>query len=373
MLGVFQAILFFSCFYPSPVIFSIAIANQSLILLIEIIRVRNRLVVIRGGNIMIIDKMNIRDDRQFKALTGISFDEFQQLLPVFTENYKELIQERYEDQLDSRQRKPGGGQKGKLPSMEMKLLFILYYWKVYPTFDVLGLQFGLDRSKACTNVHALRPVLQRSLEKLGVLPARKFCSIEELKAAFGDVYDLFIDATERPHCRPQDSEEQKNKYSGKKKRHTVKNTVISTVSKWILFLGYTVAGSIHDYTQFKEEFPVDGSKEEKIKWFEDFAIWLDLGYQGIQSLYEAAEINIPHKKPRKSAKNPSPSLTKEQKVENHMVSQMRVVVEHAIGGFKRFNILVHRFRNHMDDFVDIAVLLAAGLWNWKLKCQGVTY
>jgi len=322
---------------------------------------------------MIIGNMNIRDDRQFKALTGISFDEFQQLLPVFTESYHELIQKRYESQQDLRQRKPGGGQKGKLPSMELKLFFILYYWKVYPTFDVLGLQFGLDRSKACTNVHSLWPVLERNLDKLGVLPARKFCCVEELRVAFGDVYDIFIDATERPHCRPKDQDEQQKKYSGKKKRHTVKNTVISTCSNWILFLGYTVAGSIHDYTLFKQEFPVDGSKEEEIQWFEEFAIWLDLGYQGVKNLYKADEINIPNKKPRKSINNPSPSLTQEQKDQNRIISQMRVVVEHAIGGFKRFNILVQRFRNHLDGFVDIAVLLAAGLWNWKLKCQGVTY
>ena len=322
---------------------------------------------------MIIGNMDIRDDRQFKALTGISFDEFQQLLPAFTESYQELIQERYESQQVLRQRKPGGGQKGKLPIMELKLFFILYYWKIYPTFDVLGFQFDIDRSKACTNVHALWSVLERALDKLGVLPARKFCCVEELRVAFGDVYDLFIDATERPHCRPKDDEEQQKKYSGKKKCHTVKNTVISTLSMWVLFLGYTVAGSIHDYTQFKEEFPVDGSKKEVTKWFEDFAIWLDLGYQGVQNLYQADKINIPYKKPRKSINNPSPSLTKEQKDKNRSISKMRVVVEHAIGGFKRFNILVQRFRNHLDGFVDIAVLLAAGLWNWKLKCQGVTY
>ena len=37
-------------------------------------------------------------------------------------------------------------------------------------------------------------------------------------------------------------------------------TVIATMSKWILFLGYTVAGSIHDYTLFKQEFPIDGDQ-----------------------------------------------------------------------------------------------------------------
>ena len=214
------------------------------------------------------------------------------------------------------------------------------------------------------------PVLERALDKLGVLPARVFSSVE-LQAAFGKVQDLLIDATERPYCRPTNEDEQRKKYSGKKKRHTVKNTVISTLSKWILFLGYTIAGSIHDYTQFKQEFPVDGQKEI-IRWFKDFILWFDLGYLGAQEAYEADAVNMPNKKPRKSKNNLYPSLTEKQKNENSHISRVRVIVEQAIGGLKRFNILIHSFRNHLDGFVDTVVLLAAGLWNWKLKCQGVT-
>jgi len=149
--------------------------------------------------------------------------------------------------------------------------------------------------------------------------------------------------------------------------------VIATLSKWILFLGYTVAGSIHDYTQFKKEFPVDGEMNEVVAWFEDFSLWLDLGYLGAQKTYEAETVNMPHKKPRKSKKNPTPTLTEEQKAENREISRVRVIVEQAISGMKRFNIVIHKFRNHMNDFVDTAVLLAAGLWNWKLKCQGISY
>lgn len=147
--------------------------------------------------------------------------------------------------------------------------------------------------------------------------------------------------------------------------------MIATLSKWILFLGYTVAGSIHDYTRFKQEFPVDEQTDDLGKWFEAFVLWLDLGYLGTQKTYAAQEINMPHKKPRKSKNNPSPALTDEQKAENHEISRIRVVVEHAISGLKRFNIMTHRFRNRLKDFVDTAALLAAGLWNWKLKCQGV--
>jgi hypothetical protein len=149
--------------------------------------------------------------------------------------------------------------------------------------------------------------------------------------------------------------------------------VIATLSKWILFLGYTVAGSIHDYTQFRKEFPVEGEMHEVLAWFEDFILWLDLGYWGTQKTYEAETVNMPHKKPRTSKKNPTPTLTEEQKAENREISRVRVIVEQAISGMKRFNIVIHKFRNHVDDFVDTAALLAAGLWNWKLKCQGITY
>jgi len=318
---------------------------------------------------------DIRNDRQFKALTGMSRTEFEEFLPTFTTAFEELRQETYESQRATRQRKPGGGPKGKLPTMSQKLFFILYYWKVYPCFDVLGFQFDMDGSKACTNVHALWPVLKRALAKSGVLPAREFASVEELRDAFAEISDLFIDATERPHARPQDEEEQRKKFSGKKKRHTVKNTVITTVCHWILFFGLTVAGSVHDYGRFKEEFPLSegAGKEELAAWFEDFVVWLDLGYQGVQKVYAAKRINLPHKKPRKSKTNPHPSLTEEQKAENQEISRIRVIVEQAIGGLKRVGILVQRFRNHTKDFVDEVGIIGAGLWNWKLKCKGSTY
>ena len=92
------------------------------------------------------------DERAFRALTGVSREEFRELLPVFTASYEELLWEAYERNQATRQRQPGGGQKGVLTTMDKKLFFILYYWKVYPTFDVLGDRFGCDGSSACTNV-----------------------------------------------------------------------------------------------------------------------------------------------------------------------------------------------------------------------------
>lgn len=140
----------------------------------------------------------------------------------------------------------------------------------------------------------------------------------------------------------------------------MKNKVMSTVTKWIVFLGGTFSGHEHDYTMLKTEFPPEHP------WFEDIHALLDLGYQGILNDYVGENIEIPHKKPRKSQRNPHPELTSEQKAENRAVSRVRIFVENAIAGIIRFNILGHAFRNHKVYMEDDVIALGAGLWNYLL-------
>ena len=135
---------------------------------------------------------------------------------------------------------------------------------------------------------------------------------------------------------------------------------MSMPDTFIVFLGRTFSGHNHDYSMLKQELPPE------LDWFSDLEVWVDLGYQGILSDYEGELIDIPHKKPRKSKKNPNPELTEEQRAENKAVSQVRIFIEHAIGGMKRFNILVQRFRNRKDNFEDDSVGICAGLWNLNL-------
>ena len=307
--------------------------------------------------------LTIRNERQLKSLTGLSQKQFDNLLLAFSETYSATQQQTYEKRMKSgtRVRKPGGGSKGKLPTMTDKLLFILYYFKSYPTFDVLGSQFDMARSKANSHVHKLSPILYDTLVNLGLMPYRRFETSEDLKDALDGFDQLIIDATERAYRRSQDYEEQKEYYSGKKKQHTLKNTVMSTLEKRIIFLGRTFSGHNHDYKILKEELPPD------IDWFQDINVFVDLGYQGIQSDYRGDEIEIPHKKPRKSKNNPNPSLNKDQQEENKILSKIRIFVEHAIGGIKRYNILVHRFRNRTPHFEDDVIGICAGLWNLALS------
>ena len=146
-----------------------------------------------------------------------------------------------------------------------------------------------------------------------------------------------------------------------KKQPTLKNTVMSLPDKFIVLLGRTLSGHHYDDLMLKQEFPPE------LDWFTDINIRVDLGYLGIRSDYRGDQIDIPTKKPRKSKKNPNPQLSAAQKAANTALSQVRIFIEHAIGGMKRYNILVHVFRNRKADFEDDAIGICAGLWNFALS------
>lgn len=296
-----------------------------------------------------------REERQVKAAIGLSTKQFFILLPIFTmlldvqntENKKNKI-------------KPNNGKVGALKTPTEKLFFILYYLKCYPSIDVLGLNFDMKGSSAHIWLSKLMPIFIKTLAHFNVLPKTEFKTPEEMIEAFKDIETLIIDATERPIQRPQDDEIQEDFYSGKKKRHTIKNTIIASLNFMILYVGRTFFGKNHDYGMLKQEFK-PGSL-----WFSTFNVLVDLGYNGFGNDYKTKNISIPHKKPRKSKNNLNPQLTKEQKDENKKMSSIRIVVEQVIGGMKRLKCVSDRYRNHIPEFKDLFILLAAGIWNFNV-------
>ena len=132
-------------------------------------------------------------------------------------------------------------------------------------------------------------------------------------------------------------------------------------NKLIVFLGRTFSGHNHDYLMLKQEFPPE------LEWFTDLYVRVDLGYLGMKSDYRGEQIAIPTRKPRKSHKNPNPQLNEEQKAANTALSRLRIFIEHAIGGMKRYNILVHTFRNRIEHFEDDVIGICAGLRNLVLS------
>jgi len=246
-----------------------------------------------------------------------------------------------------------------LTSAEQKLLFILYYLKNCPTFDVQAATFGLSRSKACEQAHRLARALERTLRTLGVLPARAIDSLAQMQAVFADVPVLLLDATERPHHRPQAVVDRKADYSGKK-RMTRKNTLIADPSRYIHYLGPTTSGSTHDFQLLRNEF------DANLGLLDLFALLADLGYLGLVKHYDAPAGSLPHRKPRRSKKCPVAALTAVQRADNCAHARRRVKVEHAISGAKRLGCVAQTFRNKSNAFNDRVMAIACGIWNWHL-------
>lgn len=299
-------------------------------------------------------------DRQYKALVGVSKKDFNELTVVFSECEQQAIAKHYEEfeAFYDRKPSPGGTPKFKTPSQ--KLFLVLYYLKTYPSsFDVLGFTFNCSGKTAHENLYKFLPILKTALDKLKVLPKRTFESVDEFIEFTKSHPDIIIDATERLHHRKKDQQEQKKYFNGKKKAHTVKNTVIANEKQQVLFVGSTVLGAVHDYRLLKNEFPTSEN------WFKQLRVWVDLGYIGFAKDYISKELKIPHKKPYKTKNNPDPKFTPEQKQHNKIVGAFRVKVENAIGGIKRYNILMYKFKNKSQQLRDEAIYLAAGLWNFS--------
>lgn len=285
--------------------------------------------------------------RLLQSLTGLNTTEFEGLLTSFGEAWQEFEEDTFERK--TRQRARGAGRKAELTTLADKLLFILVYFRQYPTQEVQGYLFGLGQPQANEWVHRLTGVLNQALGAEQYLPERRPAKLEAVLSACPELVFL-IDGTERPINRPQDKEKQKRYYSGKKKAHTVKNNVITARGGKLLYLSGTYEGKKND---------------KKIADVEDYHLPLgskllqDTGFQGFQPA--GVTVIQPKKKPRNG------ELTPTEKVINRAISSLRVEVEHQIGGVKRCQIVVQKFRNRVENFVDDVMETACGLHNLRLS------
>jgi hypothetical protein len=297
--------------------------------------------------IMIKVKKAMKSNRLMKAITGLKIKQFNGLVDKFEKNLKTTFAKTRKVNLDL-------GRKFLLETSSEKLFYILFYMKCYPTFDLAGFIFNADRSSCCRWTHWFMEALQMTLDKELVLPKRQIKDLDELLSEMPEIKAIYIDGTERPVRRPKDPEKQKENYSGKKKKHTKKNLVITTEEKEILLLTETREGKVHDYGNFKDE--KIGEHLPK-----NISVVLDNGFQGIQKDYPGLTVVMPKRKPK------GKELTQEDKENNREISSTRVVNEHAIGGVKRLRIVSDVYRNIKQGFEDKVMLNACGIWNYYLK------
>ena len=294
----------------------------------------------------------MKSDRLTRAVTGLNKAKFDELTVEFGKIYHSRPPSETNWKGEKRERAVGGGADFKLKTDIEKVFFVLFYMKCYPTFDLLGLFFGLDKSNANRCLHAFLPIVEEVLGQKLMLPKRKISSMAEFTEFFGEIAQFIVDGTERPIQRPKNAEKQTDNYSGKKKRHTRKFLVGAENRKRILLLTPSEAGRRHDKTMADDlEIPdyVPGC----------VPIFGDLVFMGWQNVWE--NIHLPHKKPVKQ------ELSKELKEENKKFSGKRVAIEHAIGGIKRYGCMTQVYRNRKPGFDDKLALVSAGLWNFYNK------
>ena len=285
----------------------------------------------------------------FQCFTGLNLAAFYELLPSFERVYAADLDKRDKERTSKRQRERGGGRNGALPQLEDKLLFILFYFKVYPVQELQGYIFGMGQTQAGQWIHRLTPILNLALGYEKQLPARKTQDIAQVLKMCPDL-EFIIDGTERPIRRPKNKAQQKEYYSGKKGRHTVKNNVVTEKStKKVKVLSPTCEGKKHD-KKLADEQAIPFPKGSKVRQ--------DLGFQGYQPT--GVTIYQPMKKPK------GKELTPEQKQINKELSKERIGVEHSIGGIKVFGIVHDIFRNFREGYADLVMETACGLHNWRL-------
>jgi len=320
-------------------------------------------------------KKTKKNPKRFLALTGVTVEEFEELLGAFQAAWEEYIQREHIDGKE-RQRAYGGGRKPRLKALAEKLFFILYYYKTYPIQEALAASFGMSQSQANEWLHRLSGVLKQALRRLGVLPERV---PEHLRVLLADeavvdeavvdeavvdeavvdeavvdeavVVEVVVDGVERRRQRPADQAAQQEYYSGKKKAHTVKNIlIVGREDREVKYLGQTHVGKKHDKKIADEEQPT---------FPEGTVVYQDLGFQGYAPA--GVEVRQPKKKPRGG------ELTVAEKALNRALASLRVVVEHVISGVKRCRIVKDVLRNWLAGFADLVMEIACGLHTFRTR------
>jgi hypothetical protein len=116
---------------------------------------------------------------EFLDLTGLTLDEFQQLIPPFEAAFQAHMAAWRLDGKPRTARRFSVYQNCPLPTPEDRLLFILVYLKTYALQVVQGRLFGMGQSKANQWIHVLLPVLLAALRALGDAPTRSLTALAQ--------------------------------------------------------------------------------------------------------------------------------------------------------------------------------------------------
>ena len=250
-----------------------------------------------------------------------------------------------------RKRNIGAGNHFK-HSVRDRFLMLLVYYKLYITHTLSGFLFDLDQSNVHRDIRYIEPIVKSCIplpQKLYNI-TRRLRTVEEVELYFPGL-KAFVDSTEQEIQRPKNKKKQKEYYSGKKKKHTVKiQYMVNKEGKILHKSNQHTKGRKHDYSVYKDEHPTTPPQVKN---------YYDLGYYGIENDFPDIKAALPVKKKRNI------ELTKSEKRYNKKHSRQRVVVEHTICRIKKYGIMGSRYRNRLKRYDHISDIVS-GLVNYRI-------
>lgn len=147
----------------------------------------------------------------------------------------------------------------------------------------------------------------------------------------GGLQAILLDVTEQPIERPM--KHQRQYYSGKKKRHTIKAQLIVCLKMLQILLVVGGRGRTHDFTLLKRC---------RLRILKELKKYADSGYQGLLKLYPNSL--TPIKKPRNR------ELTQEEKLYNRALAKVRIAIEHVNRRCKIFRIVKATYRGKHKNY-----------------------
>jgi hypothetical protein len=233
-------------------------------------------------------------------------------------------------QAEQRRRQPmkKRGKKSELSHYD-RVLLSLYYLRHYYTFSELGSQFGISESYACKLYHQYSDIMVKVLK----LPSRKSL-LDNTVAA------IIIDVSEQPIERP--TKKQRQYYSGKKKRHTIKAQLIVCLKRLEILMVVCGKGRTHDFKLLKNC---------KLRILQQIEKYADSGYQGLGKLFSNSLTPFKKRKDK--------PLTREEKAFNRALSKLRIRIEHVNRRCKIFRIVKEIYRGKHKGYHKTWTLVAA--------------
>lgn len=296
----------------------------------------------------------------FQSMTGFSVEAFETLFGAFARAHEIRCQTSQTTKrgLQPRQRAFGAGRRHS-HDLRTRLVMALVWLRIYPTYEVLGFFFALDRANARDNVLDVLATLATLADFPFEHPAadrQKQRTVEAVMDAFPAVR-LVIDTKEQRIQRPTSTPEhdaQKPYYSGKKKCHTLKTEIGVLPDGQIGAVSTSVpGGATHDLVLLRRTGLVGRLDEGE-------AAMLDKAYVGLAKDYPHLQLYLPFK----ASKNHP--LTEEQKAFNHLLAKYRIVVEHTNAQLNQFQVLAQVYRHALESHPQV-VRVVSLLINQRIR------